>query len=88
MKTKIKPITLGFPKQQEATDIDITVRFNLGDTTAQSYWVLSNEKGEAIQADNLEIPEEIHTKWSTDDNIVIDYILETLGLEKLAETLD
>jgi hypothetical protein len=88
MKTKILPISLGFPQPQEVTDIDVTVRFDLGAKTSQSYWVLSNEKGEAVQTGNLDIPEEVHAKWGIDDTLVLDYILEQLGLEKQATTLD
>jgi hypothetical protein len=86
MKTKIQPTQAGFP-QEEATEIDITVRFDLGAKTSQSYWVLLNEANQKVADGNLDIPEEIHTQWGTDDTLVLDYILLSLGLTKLTEQL-
>jgi hypothetical protein len=85
MKTKIQPTFAGFP-QEEATEIEITVRFDLGAKTSQ-YWVLLNEDSQKVADGNIDIPEEILSQWGTDDTLVLDYILEQLGLEKQAESL-
>jgi hypothetical protein len=84
MKTKIQPTQAGFP-QEEATEIDITVRFDLGAKTSQSYWVLLNENNQKVADGNIDIPEEIHSKWGTDDTLVLDYILLSLGLTKITQ---
>ena len=80
--TQIKPIQAGFPLQ-EATSIFVSVNVVLGATTSTSYWVLQNANNGQIATGNLEIPESIHSQWGTDDSFVLDYILETLNLEKL-----
>jgi hypothetical protein len=87
MKTKILKTLAGFPLQ-EAIEIEVTYNGKLGDTTSNSYWVLSNDEGQIIATGNTLIPEEIHSQWGTDDNVPLDYILEQLGLTKLETTLD
>jgi len=34
-----------------------------------------------IKVERVEIPEEVYTNWGTDDQIIIDYVLNTLSLQ-------
>jgi hypothetical protein len=84
MKTQIQPFLIGLP-QKEAISISVNTLLTLGDTTSQSYWALYDSAEQQIASGSLPIPEEIHSQWGTDDSVILDYILLSLGLTKLTE---
>lgn len=75
----IKPKEFG----KKATKVEIEVGgFPLNSKTGNATAIFKDEEGNGVGRERLEIPEEVFAKWGTDDSIIEDYVLKTLGLKK------
>ena len=80
---KIAPVQIGLPKK-EGVSINVKpINIELFAETCGSYWQIFDENNNQLADGNLDIPSEIYLNWGEDDNIIIDYILAELGLEKV-----
>lgn len=80
---KIAPVLIGLPKK-EGVSINVKpINVELFKDTCGSYWQIFDEDGSQLDNGNLEIPAEIYLNWGDDDNIIVDYVLKQLELEKL-----
>lgn len=79
MKT-IAPVLIGLPKK-EGVSINVKpINIELFAETCGSYWQIFDENNNQLADGNLDIPSEIYLNWGEDDNIIIDYVVEKLGL--------
>ena len=79
MKT-IAPVLIGLPKK-EGVSINVKpINIELFAETCESYWQIFDENNNQLADGNLDIPSEIYLNWGEDDNIIIDYVIEKLGL--------
>jgi len=79
MKIQIKPISIGLPNLM-ATQIQFRV---VSGDSSRLFCPLFDENNNQIGFSELEIPNEIQSSWGVDDNVIIDYALNELGLERL-----
>ena len=82
---QIKPILLGLPKKEGVSFNVRPINIKLFQDTCGSYWQIFDKDGIQLADGNLDIPSEIYLKWAEDDNIIVDYVLSELGLEKTIE---
>ena len=67
---------------QVCNRIQITMDdFKLKATTGACRVFFYNSNDTVIKVERVEIPEEVYTNWGTDDQVIIDYVLNALGLE-------
>lgn len=77
---KIAPVLIGLPKK-EGVSINVKpINIELFAETCGSYWQIFDENNNQLADGNLDIPSEIYLNWGEDDNIIIDYVVEKLGL--------
>ena len=82
MKT-IAPVLIGLPKK-EGVSINVKpINIELFAETCGSYWQIFDKDNNQLADGNLNIPAEIYLNWGEDDNVIIDYVLSELGLEKV-----
>ena len=76
----ITPIT--FPGNLgTANEIKIRVIFDLEDTTARiTYQLLNSDTKKMVSHNTLIIPEDIYTQWGADNQFIIDWVAEQLGI--------
>jgi len=80
---QIKPIQLGLQKK-EGISIEVKpINIQLFTDSCGSYWQIFDIDGVKVDEGNLDIPSEIYLNWKDDDNIIIDYVLETLKLNRI-----
>jgi len=80
---KIAPVQIGLPKK-EGVSINVKpINIELFAETCGSYWQIFDENNNQLADGNLDISSEIYLNWGEDDNIIIDYVIEKLGLEKV-----
>ena len=76
----ITPVQIGLPKK-EGVSINVKpINIELFAETCGSYWQIFDENNNQLADGNLDIPSEIYLNWGEDDNIIIDYVVEKLGL--------
>lgn len=82
---KIKAIEI--PTKGEAVGIEITVLpFNVPtETSIGTYYSLFDELDNKLLDGNVTVPYEVVSEWGTDDSVIINYVLTTLGLEEAPE---
>lgn len=78
---KITPIT--FPgKIGTANEIKIMVSFNLEDVTARvMYQLMDSDTRRVLSNNSLLIPEDIYELWGADNNYIINWVAEQIGIE-------
>ena len=80
---QIQPIRLGLQKK-EGVSINVKpINVELFKDSCGSYWQIFDIDGNQVDEGNLDIPSEIYLNWGDDDNIIVDYVLVTLKLNKL-----
>ena len=80
---QIQPIRLGLQKK-EGVSINVKpINVELFTDSCGSYWQIFDIDGNQVDEGNLDIPSEIYLNWGDDDNIIVDYVLVTLKLNKL-----
>lgn len=68
--------------RETADRIEIrVVNYQLNQPFQTLYFCLQNQFNRHIEEGNLVIPEPICAEWGVDDQIIVDWALETLGLE-------
>lgn len=80
---QIKSVLIGLPKKEAVSFNVKPINIELFQDTCGSYWQLFDKDDIQLAEGNLEIPSEIYLKWGEDDNIIVDYVLKELGLEKV-----
>jgi hypothetical protein len=79
---QIKPIQLGLQKK-EGVSINVKpINVELFTDSCGSYWQIFDADGNQVDEGNLDIPSEIYLNWKEDDNIIVDYVLVTLKLNR------
>lgn len=80
---KIKPTV--FPGNLGTADeIRVKTFFNLEDPTARIiYQLYDNINKKTVTQGSVLLPEEIYNQWGTDNKIIIDWVIQELGLELL-----
>lgn len=79
---QIEPVLLGL-KKKDATQLNVApMNIALFAESCGSYWQLFDEDGSKLDDGNMEIPSEIYLNWGEDDNIIVDYAIEQLGLTR------
>jgi len=63
------------------------VNYALQNPEQTLYFKLMSQFNPMIEEGNLVIPEPIVAQWGLDDSFIVDWALETLGLEKKVITL-
>ena len=78
---KITPIT--FPgKIGTANEIKIMVNFNLEEVTARAIYQLIDSDSRKVLSNNLlVIPEDIYELWGADNQYIINWVAEQIGIE-------
>lgn len=57
--------------------------FKLKATNGSCRVFFYNESGgSVVKVERVEIPEEVYTNWGTDDQVIVDYVLNTLQLQE------
>jgi len=79
MKT-IAPVLIGLPKKEGVLINVKPINIELFAETCGIYWQIFDENNNQLADGNLDIPSEIYLNWGDDDNIIIDYVIEKLGL--------
>lgn len=81
MNTKIQPVVV----PTKGTAVNITIRvvgYEIGGTFASFYWGAQTESGVIVLDGNLAMESPELDSWGTDDNYVIDWVLEKLNFVK------
>lgn len=80
---KIKKVALGLPPI-DCEDLEIRVIYSVGAESAESFWEAKSIDGITVQNGNVTIPNEVLIVWNGDsDEVIENYILEVLKLEKI-----
>jgi len=76
----IEPIV--FPLNEgTATRLSVLVlNFPTDATTCTTYWQLLNEEGKQLTQGNYNLTEEQFTTWGTDNNVVNEYVANSIGV--------
>jgi len=65
-----------------ANEIKIRVIFDLEDITARiTYQLLNSDTKKIVSHNTLVIPEDVYSQWGTDNQYIIDWVAQQLGLE-------
>lgn len=81
--TQIQPVQLGLAKK-EGVSIEVKpINIQLFTDSCGSYWQIFDIDGSQVDEGNLDIPAEIYLNWGDDDNIIVNYVLETLKLNRI-----
>lgn len=75
---KIIPINVPIKGVVDTLSIHVN-SFELFPSSVEVYYVLSGENGRL--RGNLEIPADVVDQWGTDDTIIVDYVLNRLGVQ-------
>jgi hypothetical protein len=82
MLVTIQPITI-YPHQINIFRIDaVKIRSIGSDGSAIILCSFLTDEDVPVQSQVVEMPTAIYNTWGTDDNIVVDYALQTLGLTR------
>lgn len=83
---QIEPIQVGL-KKKDATQFNVApMNIQLFAESCGSYWQIFDEENNQLDNGNLDIPSEIYLNWGEDDNIIVDYAIEQLGLTRKITT--
>jgi hypothetical protein len=56
------------------------INYDLNNPTQNMYYCLKTQLSQMVEEGNLIIPEPIVSQWGVDDQFIVDWALETLGL--------
>lgn len=76
----IEPVK-GIRETADRVEIKV-VNYQLNQPFQTLYFCLQNQFNRHIEEGNLVIPEPICSTWGVDDSVIIDWAMETLGLEQ------
>lgn len=77
---EIEPIKIGL-KKGDAISINVKpINIELFSESCGSYWQLLDIDGLQVDEGNLLIPSNVYLNWAEDDNVIIDYVIQELGL--------
>lgn len=54
--------------------------FSLGATEGYAHVTMGSEAYPTVKAQRMLIPESVYSKWGTDDQVIVDYVLSELGI--------
>jgi hypothetical protein len=74
----IEPVK-GIREIADRVELDV-INYALNQPYQNLYFCLKSQFNARIEEGNLIIPESIVSEWGTDDSIIVDWALETLGL--------
>lgn len=80
MIVHIKPVK-GLREMADRVEIKVA-NYQLNQPYQTLYFCLQSQFNRHIEEGNLVIPEPICAEWGVDDQMIIDWALETLGLEQ------
>lgn len=78
MIMKIVPINIPIKGVMDTLEIHVN-SFELFPSTVQLYYILSGDNGR--MRGNLDVPADVVDQWGTDDTIIVDYVLNQLGVQ-------
>ena len=65
-----------------ANEIKIRVIFDIEDITAKiTYQLLNSDTKKIVSHNSLTVPEDIFAQWGADNQYIIDWVAQQLGLE-------
>ena len=74
-----------FAVTKQATKVQISMpSFHLNETEADVYVTLYTDAGGFVDSKLVHVPPDIHAKWGTDDNYIVDYVMTQLKVTRAA----
>lgn len=82
---KIEQVKVGL-KKNDAVSINVRpMNIELFAESCGSYWQLFDIDGLQVDEGNLLIPSNVYLNWAEDDNVIVDYVIQELGLIRVFE---
>jgi hypothetical protein len=64
-----------------STSVEVTMPdFKLGSTEGNARVIFMTSEGAFIDLKHIPIPPEVYVQWGTDDNFIVNYVLQQLNL--------